>query len=111
MQYCAMPGCSMLVTRGRCVKHAIPTAQGWTQDTGRIRGRELQRLRMQLFRDEPFCRVCVQAGQRTVATIRDHIIPRTEGGTEDDNNIQPMCESCHQVKIREESKRGMWRAR
>jgi 5-methylcytosine-specific restriction endonuclease McrA len=45
----------------------------------------------------------------TIATIRDHITPLAELGTEEESNIQPICEPCHDVKIREEAKRGMHR--
>lgn len=82
---------------------------GWGQDTGRVRGRRLQALRARLFANEPLCRTCVQAGRTRAATIRDHIVPLAEGGTDDDSNIQPLCKDCSDAKTREESKRGMRR--
>jgi len=66
----------------------------------RIRGPKLQRLRMQLLSDQPFCR----CGR--VATIRDHIIPLAEGGRDDDSNVQPLCARCHDAKTQREALRG-----
>jgi len=43
------------------------------------------------------------------AVIRDHIIPIGEGGTEDDSNIQPLCQSCSDAKTQRESARGVRR--
>ena len=41
--------------------------------------------------------------------VRDHIVPLTEGGTEDDSNIQPLCDDCHTRKTHAESWRGLMR--
>jgi 5-methylcytosine-specific restriction enzyme A len=46
-----------------------------------------------------------------VATIRDHIVPLAEGGTDDDLNSQPLCAACHRRKTERESARGAARQR
>ena len=46
----------------------------------------------------------------TVATIRDHVVPLAEGGEDDEENVQPLCQDCSDAKTREESKRGQRRA-
>ena len=76
----------------------------------RIRGRELQRRRARLFARERWCVHCAQLGTRTLATIRDHIIPLAEGGTEDESNEQPLCLDCSDRKTEEESRRGVQRS-
>jgi 5-methylcytosine-specific restriction protein A len=107
---CAAPRCPTLVVRGRCIEHA---RKGWEkpQETPRIRGRALQRMREELFTSEPLCRICRQQGRTTLATIRDHIIPLAEGGADEAANCQPICLSCSDAKTREEAKRGAARAR
>ena len=76
-----------------------------------MRGRALQRRRAALFASEPLCRLCHAQGRTTLATIRDHIIPLAEGGTENDpTNEQPLCQDCSDQKTREESARGVRRA-
>jgi len=108
---CPAPGCDALVRSGRCPAHTRPISLGWTGDRTRVRGRRLQRLRRVLFEREPLCRPCAAAGRTTLATIRDHIIPVAEGGTEDEANIQPICEDCHDAKVQAESARGARRNR
>jgi 5-methylcytosine-specific restriction protein A len=76
----------------------------------RIRGRALQRLRDALFAREPNCRHCAARGLFTVATIRDHIVNLEEGGTEDESNVQPLCQVCSDLKTAGESQRGKRRA-
>lgn len=75
----------------------------------RVRGRKLQRLRAQLFDREPLCRLCAATGRTTIATIRDHIVPLAEGGLDRDDNVQPLCQRCSDVKTEAESKRGVRR--
>jgi 5-methylcytosine-specific restriction protein A len=30
--------------------------------------------------------------------VTDHIVPKTQGGTDDASNLQTLCERCHNVK-------------
>ena len=92
---CGRPGCT--------VHRSVPWRSSTTPP--RIRGPKLQRLRMQLLSDQPFCR----CGR--VATIRDHIVPLAEGGLDTEANVQPLCEDCHAVKTQREAQRGMARNR
>lgn len=68
-------------------------------------------MRDTLFKDHPLCVVCQQAGRVTLATIRDHIIPLTEGGRDDTSNEQAICQACHDAKTLDESQRGNTRYR
>lgn len=47
---------------------------------------------------------CVRCG--APATIADHIIPRAEGGSDDVDNGQALCDPCHTVKTKAEQARG-----
>ena len=67
-------------------------------DYKRQSGRALQRKRDELFGREPLCRSCKAKGFVTIATLRDHIKPLAEGGTDEDDNVQPLCEPCHDEK-------------
>jgi 5-methylcytosine-specific restriction protein A len=77
----------------------------------RIRGRHLQQLRAQLFARSPWCVECEKQGQKTRATIRDHVVPLAEGGRDDMTNEQALCTTCSKVKTDEESRRGARRGR
>ena len=111
-RHCVHPGCSVLVQRGRCAQHAREPFRSPTHAAPkRIRGTHLQRLRNQLFNRYPLCVLCEQAGRVTIATIRDHIVPLSDGGTESETNTQALCESCNELKRRVEVQYGMrkWR--
>ena len=55
-----------------------------------------------LDRDKHLCQACRSQGRITKATHVDHIQPKAEGGTDDMDNLQSLCEPCHQFKtIRE----------
>ncbi|MFV5212707.1 HNH endonuclease [Azonexus caeni] len=106
---CRHRGCPELVDiPGYCAKHASEGA-AWKKRNNapkRITGRRLQKLRDQLFADDPLCAECRRHGMITPATQRDHIIPLSEGGTDDISNIQGLCHDCHKAKTERESQRG-----
>jgi len=66
-----------------------------------------------LFARAPWCALCPKRLGKLVkpnrATIRDHKIPVSEGGTEDVENEQGLCQTCSDIKTREESARGVRR--
>lgn len=64
----------------------------------RLRGRAGVAQRERRLRDEPLCRHCKSAGIVRLATVPDHIVPLDKGGSDQDDNIQCLCEPCHRVK-------------
>jgi 5-methylcytosine-specific restriction protein A len=100
--------CRVLVHDGttRCAAHKPKAWLPTQRQVKRTTGRALQRQRQDLFQREPLCRKCSERGHVTLATIRDHIKPLAEGGTDDDENIQPLCTTCHDAKTAAESLRG-----
>lgn len=66
--------------------------------TKRITGRRLQRLRKTLFDQQPLCVECLKHDRVREATQRDHKIPLSQGGTESDDNVQGLCDACHDAK-------------
>ena len=53
--------------------------------------------RLRLVRaDEPVLRASLQAAQQ--ATEVDHILEVANGGTDDVENLQPLCNVCHKAK-------------
>lgn len=104
--------CGVLVRDGtnRCPAHP---RQAWVQKASytRTSGRKLQRQRADLFSREPYCRACYSQGLLVLACIRDHIKPLAEGGTDDDDNVQPLCKPCSDSKTEAERRRGLRRGR
>ena len=51
-----------------------------------------------LRRDDYLCQPCLAKGRPTQATEVDHITPKAKGGTDDDGNLQSICNPCHVSK-------------
>ena len=66
--------------------------------TKRITGRRLQRIRKQVFDEQPICVMCKAKGKVTLATEVDHIVALVNGGEDSHENRQALCTPCHQVK-------------
>ena len=68
--------------------------------TKRITGRRLQRIRKQVFGEQPICVACKAKGRVTVATQVDHIVALVNGGEDHADNRQALCDECHKAKTR-----------
>lgn len=56
-------------------------------------------LSQEVREQEPFCRECAKLGRTTLATVTDHIIAVSKGGSFwDRSNLQPLCTPCHNGK-------------
>lgn len=115
---CAVPGCRTIVALGtpRCAKHQAVSEShpqsggssgGWRGQAGsrhdRGYGAAWDRLRLfVLQRDQRLCVQCLGVGRPTVAYAVDHILPKSKGGTDDLDNLQSLCRSCHAAKTARE---------
>ncbi|SCW80675.1 5-methylcytosine-specific restriction enzyme A [Sphingobium faniae] len=68
----------------------------------RLRGRAAVAQRRRRLQAEPLCRDCKSRDIVTAATVPDHIVPLTQGGSDDDNNIRCLCAACHEVRTTEQ---------
>nr|WP_238270386.1 HNH endonuclease [Paraburkholderia terrae] len=106
---CKQPGCRALVTDGYCDAHAHK-ASNWRKredrtgsTTARGYGAAWQRKRKWILdRDHGLCQPCLQKGRVTEASQVDHIKAKADGGTDDDGNLQSICEPCHKTKTARE---------
>lgn len=57
-------------------------------------GREFRRARPRILARDPMCCSC----HINASTSVDHIIPRSLGGTDADENLEGLCETCHAHK-------------
>ena len=113
---CAVSGCPERLPRGvsRCPVHAAQQERQRRADTpGRlvpgVRGHLIdfyqtplwRALRDQVLQEEPLCRIC-----RRVTEHVDHIVPRTQGGSDTRDNLAGMCARCHSAKTAREMRRS-----
>lgn len=68
----------------------------------RLRGRRAVAQRLRRLQAEPLCRDCAAQGIVREATVPDHIVPLTKGGSDDDSNIRCLCADCHQARTAEQ---------
>jgi len=75
-------------------------------------GRPWRRIRDRILaRDEGLCQECKRNGLMRIAHEVDHIKPRSQGGTDRDENLEALCRTHHRAKTYRErcgtgSKRG-----
>jgi 5-methylcytosine-specific restriction protein A len=68
----------------------------------RLRGRRAVTQRLRRLRAEPLCRDCAARGNIREATVPDHIVPLSHGGSDDDSNIRCLCSECHSRRTAEQ---------
>ena len=64
--------------------------------------RDWQRLRLAFLANNPLCEDCMSAGRVVPAVHVDHKVAIARGGTNDWNNLRPLCASCHSRKTARE---------
>lgn len=105
---CRHSGCAALTidTTGYCHKHKPEHASDcWKRykpgqsrhERGYGRKWDLIRPRI-LMRDGYLCQDHKRRNIGAAATHVDHIIPKALGGTDDDDNLESLCASCHWKK-------------
>ena len=67
-------------------------------------GHKWVKLRARILeRDSQLCQPCLVRKKPTPATQVDHITPKAQGGTDDADNLQAICDECHESKTRQEA--------
>ena len=70
-------------------------------------GRPWRRVRERILkRDSYLCQPCKRQDRLTLATQVDHVIPQFEGGSDEEDNLQGICDPCHEVKTQAEARRA-----
>lgn len=80
----------------------LPKQENYGQGRG---GRPWRRLKQQVHERDGW--TCCGCDTVTLKLECDHIINKAQGGTDDLDNLQSLCETCHQKKNQLESKQGM----
>lgn len=75
-------------------------------DRKRTRGRAWMKTRAYVLAQQPLCAECDRNGRTTAAEEVDHILPLSQGGTDEIGNLQGLCKPCHKAKTARESRAG-----
>ena len=103
---CRFKNCPALTdsASGYCQEHEKPTLQeqrriynqfGRTPEAKKRYNYQWRKLRAFFIARNPFCEMCKRQGKFTAATEVHHIKPLADGGTNDFENLMPLCKSCH----------------
>ena len=108
---CGYPGCYALTHDGtsRCPRHPrkawARAAKASETTSERGYGWQWQKLRKQILQRDVLCQPCLaKIPERiTLGTEVDHIVPKSQGGTDDPANLCAICADCHREKTQRES--------
>ena len=97
---CSYPGCGLLTDRQYCEKHQKEMNRDYERyrrdpKTKKRYGRTWERIRKLYADTHPFCEDCYKRGIITPVEHVHHKLPLTEGGTNDFENLESLCKSCH----------------
>lgn len=59
-------------------------------------GANWQKIRNLYIRQNPFCEECEKKGKTTLATLVHHRIPISDGGSNNTDNLESLCNTCHE---------------
>lgn len=109
LKVCVIAGCQELTRVGRCQKHLV---QAWRRRAALQAGRPTaaqrgysytwQQTRQRILEAAGYR--CSVAGCAVPATDVDHRIPRNRGGSDDDQNLVPLCHAHHSQKTGREGR-------
>ena len=97
---CSYPGCPRLTDRQYCEEHQKVMNKDYEKYdrnplTKKRYGRAWERIRRQYVQLHPFCELCLEQGIATRVEHVHHKLPIEEGGSNDFDNLQSLCKSCH----------------
>ena len=97
---CSYLGCGKLTDGRYCNEHRQTTQHYYNRyerdpDTNKRYGRAWRRIWLQYIQSHPLCEQCEREGRLTPAEEVHHIVPLTDGGTNDAGNLMALCKSCH----------------
>ena len=97
---CRYPGCPRLSDGPYCEEHRKLVDRQYNRcsrspDVSRKYGRDWKRIRSRYAAEHPFCEKCFAEGCMTLMDEVHHILPVSQGGTHDWDNLMSLCRSCH----------------
>ena len=97
---CSFPGCPNLTDGRFCEAHRKIEAQRYNRyerdpEINRRYDARWRRVRDAYIRAHPLCERCLEEGRMTPARHVHHVLPLSQGGTHDWDNLRALCLACH----------------
>ena len=98
---CRYQGCPNLSDDVYCAEHKKLMTKHYESFTrgyssGKRYGRSWRKIRKRYVRMHPLCEMCLKEGKSTLVEEVHHIVPLSEGGNHEENNLMSLCKSCHE---------------
>jgi len=99
---CSYPGCPNLSDGPYCEEHRKIVRRNYERyerdpATRKRYGRTWEKIRKLYADTHPFCEECFKRGIITPVEHVHHKLPLKEGGTNDFENLESLCKSCHRA--------------
>jgi 5-methylcytosine-specific restriction protein A len=105
LRRCLEPGCGEYVRDGSRCK--ADTKTKWKTKAGTSMGPGWSARRVRILKRDGYR--CVLCGSRWMVSV-DHIVPRSQGGGDEDSNLRVLCRVHHTAKTQAEALEGRKRA-
>ena len=97
---CAYRGCRELTSSRYCEAHTKQEAKRYNQsdrdpNSNKRYGRTWMQIRTAFLSANPLCVMCNREGRLTPAALAHHKVKLADGGSNDWENLQALCSSCH----------------
>jgi len=97
---CAHRGCRELTSKRFCEAHAKQEAKRYNKydrdpNSNKRYGRTWKVIRDAFLSANPLCTMCKAEGRLTPSTVAHHKVKITDGGTNDWENMEALCQECH----------------
>lgn len=104
---CNHAGCRALTAQAYCQAHEEqhkPKAWQSTKGSAHSRGygAHWRRLRALILTRDPICKACSRRPSNQV----DHVVPKSQGGSDDPTNLRGICDGCHKAKTGLDARAG-----
>lgn len=112
---CSHPGCPVLTDGQYCPEHRKLSAARYNRyernpAIQKLYGGAWPRIRARFLAEHPLCAVCQKEGRVTAAVEVHHVLPLSQGGTHDEDNLMALCKACHsRITAREGGRWGRGR--
>ncbi len=105
---CQFEGCPKRAVSGSayCEEHKALMEKHYEQFSRGYKANERygykwKKIRTRYVHKHPLCEMCLKQGRYVAVEEVHHIVPLSEGGTNDESNLMSLCRSCHE-KIHKE---------